>query len=182
MYAKKRPAPNTYLGEVSFCIVPIFGTLEWILQGLLGMSAKPPGDYPKKFLDVKTQTTGQIWEFFREVELPDGRLALTLCADDMGMTDLAFIETNFLYENGIEDDVFLRFISDLIAYLRTRPIVDANKCEGAELFAEEVAQMMQEESDEERSFWDSLPTVIREDCGLPYYLWLESLEFQTPEG
>ncbi len=182
MSDKQRLTPNTYLGEVSFYVVPFFGTMEPVLQHLLGMSAKPPGDYPKKFLDIKTQTAGEIWDFFSEVELPDGRLALRLCADDMGMTDLAFIETHFLYKEGIEDDAFLRFVSDLVTYLRTRPIVDANKCEGAEIFAEEVAQMWPKESDEERAFWDSLPTVIREDFGLPYYLWLESLEFQTPEG
>jgi hypothetical protein len=182
MSDKQRPPPNTYLGEVTFCVVPFFGTLEWILQEQLGMSAKPPSDLRNNYLDVKTQTAGQIWDFFSEVELPDGRLALRLCADDMGMTDLAFIETNFFYEKGIEDDDFLRFVSDLITYLRTRPIVDSNKCEGAELYTEEVMQMWPEESDKEKAFWDNLPSVTFEDYGLPHYLWLESLEFQTPEG
>lgn len=181
MRDKQLPTPNTYLGEVSFYIAPIFGTLEWILQDQLGMSARPPSDYPNKYLDTKVQTAEKLWEFFREEELPSGRLALILCADDRGETELAYVETNFLYGEEIGNEVFLRFVSDLVAYLRTRPMIDKNKCEGAEIFAEEVSQMRPTESDEEKAFWDSLPTVIHEDCGLPHYLWLESLEFQIPE-
>jgi len=180
MTDEHRPTPNSYLGDVYWWSCCFFGTLEFIAQDFLGML--PKASIPdRKFLDTKIHSADFLRDFFDEVELPDGRLALELHMDDYRMNILATIETKFMFGDEISDEDFIRLVDDFVAYARTRPIVDSDKREGAEITDEDIEQMTQHETLEEHDFWSSLPTVVTEHCGLPHYLWFESLEHQTQE-
>lgn len=174
-----KPTLNTYLGDVYWWTDCFFGTLEFICQDALGMLPTAPSS-AKNFLDTTIHSVSDLWDFFTENELPDGRLSLTLSMSDMGGPSVAEIETYFLYGEEITDEDFIRLIQDFVAYARTRPIVDSSKREGAEITDESIKQMYEETKDQSFTLRD-IPNVAHEICGLPHYLWLESLEFREAE-
>lgn len=171
-------SPNTLLGEVNWWHCVYWGNLEFLCQDLLGMS--PQGPRPdRKYLDTKAHNANHLWDFFREIEMSDGRLALGVSIDDCGALEVAVIETPLMYGDEISDDDFFRLIDDFVLYARSRPIVDSSKREGAELSDDDVEGMMsRNETLQESDFWRSLQTVTVTHHGLPHYLWLESLTHQ----
>jgi len=171
------PTPNSYLGEVHWYACAFYGTLEFVCQDWLGMMPKEP--IPNnKFLDTTAHSIDHLRDLFDEQE-SNGKLVLILNTSDMMGSPLAWIETKFGFYHEVTDEEFVHLINDFVTYARCRPMVDSSKREGAEITDEDIEQITMRESLEEHDFWNSLPTVIETEHGMPHYLWVESLDHQT---
>jgi hypothetical protein len=117
----KKPisTPNTHLGEVIWHRDMHFGRLLYVCQGLLGLDPTDKHDY--KFINSKKHSIGDLWDFFQEVELENGKLGLHLFTGAMGSL-LATIETTFKYGEPVPDQLFLNIIADFIEYVGTLPL------------------------------------------------------------
>ena len=138
MAEKPNASPNTHLGEVTWYCDMYFGTLLYVCQGLLGIG--PGAKRDQTFLNAENLSIDELWDFFFEVELPNGKLGFDVCADNMYCTTvLAHIETTLPYGEPVSDQAFLNLVADFIEHVRGLPLCDPAKREGA-MTEEEFAE------------------------------------------
>ncbi len=130
MSNRSKTAPNTRLGEVSWYCDEFYGTMLFVCQGLLGMGQKPD----EKFLDTRGSIT-DLLEFLSEHE-ENGMLSFDVFADrDWHTCVLASIETTIPYkeweENPLDEQLIRNLIEDFKHHVRSLPLCDPDKREGA---------------------------------------------------
>lgn len=113
--------PNTHLGDVHWYVDMFFGTRLWVCQGLLGL--RSPGETDEDFLDIKKHSVSDLWDFFIEVELPNGMLGLEVFSSDWNVLELCVIETTFHYDTDeISDQDLFNLIEDFKRHVRELPL------------------------------------------------------------
>lgn len=122
----KKPTPNTHLGDVEWSSDVFWGNMLWLCQDMLGL--REAKDKDERFLNPEKCTISGLWDFFDEVELPNGTLGLELFVDTIyHTTDLCTIETKFPLGEPVSDQAFLNLIEDFKEYVRTLPLAQARE-------------------------------------------------------
>ena len=98
-----------------------FGTHLWVCQGMLGL--RGPGETDENFLNITKYSVSDLWDFFNEVELPNGMLGLKVFTSDWNTLALCVIETAFPYNTDeISDQALFNLIEDFKQHVRTLPL------------------------------------------------------------
>jgi hypothetical protein len=123
MTTQSNDFPNTLLGEVHWYSDMHFGTLLWVCQGMLGL--RSPKEKDLSFLNTQKYNVSDLFEFFQEIELPNGMLGLELFMDqNWHIAAMCEIQTTLPYGETLSDQDLLNLIQDFKEFVSSLPLAE----------------------------------------------------------